>query len=111
MVWEPVNHEGDSAVKFALLSLQLELVDLADVCLHCFMEKKNSDAYHYLLAVSHYKRSEFNASIDHLNSMVTRDDQIRRWSLLKAHNDYGVGRIQEAVVRYVGLSFSPTQLR
>lgn len=115
-VWEPVTSGGDvdPAVKCAVLLCRLELVDLAATCLRCFAET-HADPYHYMMAVTHYRRGEYLASADHLNSMGSRrsanhGDGGQR-TLLAAHVDYGAGCFREAIVRYIGLSLGPHQAR
>lgn len=104
-VWGPVGHGGDPAVKCAVLLIQLELVTLAGDCLRTFGDRvKGGDRYHYLMAVVHHKRGQFDASDQHLNAM-SPDANSGWWSrLLKAHNDYGAGRFMEAVSVYKTLS-------
>jgi len=117
-VWEPVTGGGggdvDPAVKCAVLLCRLELVDLAATCLRCFALTR-ADPYHYMMAVTHYRRAEYQASADHLNSMTCRrsadDGDGGQWTLLAAHVDYGAGRFREAVTRYIGLSLVPYQAR
>lgn len=115
-VWEPVTGGGDvdPAVKCAVLLCRLELVDLAATCLRCFAETR-ADPYHYMMAVTHYRRGEYPASADHLNSMGSRrstnDGDGGQWTLLAAHVDYGAGCFREAVVRYIGLLLGPHQHR
>uniref|UniRef100_A0A2S2NG00 Uncharacterized protein n=1 Tax=Schizaphis graminum TaxID=13262 RepID=A0A2S2NG00_SCHGA len=118
-VWQPnvTGSDGggvDPAVKCAALLCRLELADLAATCLRCFAATR-ADAYHYMMAVAHYKRAEYPASADHLNSMACRrsadDGDGGAWTLLAAHVDYAAGRTGEAVVRYIGLSLVPHQRR
>jgi len=116
-VWKPVTGGGgdvDPAVKCAVLLCRLEHVDLAATCLRCFAATR-ADPYHYMMAVTHYRRGEYQASVDHLNSMACRrsadDGDGGLWTLLAAHVDYGAGHYREAVTRYIGLSLVPHQAR
>ncbi|KAL4107765.1 hypothetical protein QTP88_018057 [Uroleucon formosanum] len=115
-VWEPITGGGDvdPAVKCAVLLCRLELVDLAATCLRCFAATR-ADPYHYMMAVTHYRREEYQASADHLDSMVCRrsshDGDGGLWTLLAAHVDYGAGHLREAMIRYIELSLVPDQAR
>ncbi|KAF0766055.1 cilia- and flagella-associated protein 70-like isoform X3 [Aphis craccivora] len=118
-VWRPVTGcdggDVDPAVKCASLLCRLELADLAATCLRRFAAAR-ADPYHYAMAVAHYRRAEYAASADHLNSMACRrsaadDGDGGAWTLLAAHVDYAAGRYREAVVWYVGLSLVPHQHR
>lgn len=104
-VWEPVAHGGDCAVKCAVLLIKLEVVTLASDCLRAFGDRvKGGDRYHYLMAVTHHKRGEFDASGHHLTAMSC--DAKQGWwpQLLEGHNDYGAGRFAEALCVYKTLS-------
>lgn len=72
--WPPVRDGGDAAVGCAALLLRLGLVDLAAVCARSFAASPDErPSYHYLMAVVHHGRGEYEASADHL-AAVPDDD-------------------------------------
>lgn len=74
--WPPVRHGGDAAVGCAALLVALGLGDLAAVCVRSFATDPDArPSYHYLMAVVHHRRGEFDASADHL--AVMDDDDAR----------------------------------
>lgn len=111
MTWEPIDHEGDPAIKCAALLVSLDLAKLAMACMLCFRSKL-TNTYHLLMAVSHHMVGEYRDSVDHLNSMTPSAGRFNsRRLLMKAHNNYSAGNIEEAMVQYIGLSLRPTRSR
>lgn len=108
-VWEPVTgHAIDPAVECAVLLCRLELVELAATCLRTFAMAPHADPYHFTMAITHYRRGQYAAAADHLDSMARhRKSADGGWTLLAAHVDHEAGHYRESVVRYVSLSLQP----
>lgn len=99
-VWERVYHHGDPVVKCVVLLLELELVELAKMCMSMSRPRRD-DHYHYLMAVVHFKSGEPRASIEHLNSMEKKNDE--KWLFLAGHNEYLADHRPEAMEHYAQL--------